>query len=91
MKDLKTLLEIPLSNILLTKVTVGEISYNITELHRIMTAIVEGDNKEAYELCRQLFIYNDNLIDRELQLEQYINIPNSKNYGEIPEERTCVK
>lgn len=75
MKDIKTLLEIPLSNILLTKVTVGEISYNITELHRIMTAIVEGDNKEAYELCRQLFIFNDQLIDRELQLEKYINTP----------------
>ena len=75
MKDLKTLLEIPLSNILLTKVTVGEISYNITELHKVMTAIVEGDNKEAYELCRQLFIYNDQLIDRELQLEKYINTP----------------
>ena len=74
MKDLKTLIEIPLSNILLTKVTVGEISYNITELHRIMTAIVEGDNKEAYELCRQLFIFNDNLIDRELQLDKYIDI-----------------
>lgn len=71
MRDIKTLLEIPLSNILLTKVTVGEISYNITELHRIMTAIVEGDNKEAYELCRQLFIYNDNLVDRELQLAKY--------------------
>lgn len=77
MKDIKTLLEIPLSNILLTKVTVGEISYNITELHKVMTAIVEGDNKEAYELCRQLFIYNDQLIDRELQLEQYINTPAS--------------
>lgn len=75
MKDLKTLLEIPLSNILLTKVTVGEISYNITELHKVMTAIVEGDNKEAYELCRQLFIFNDQLIDRELQLEKYINTP----------------
>ena len=75
MKDLKTLLEIPLSNILLTKVTVGEVSYNITELHKVMTAIVEGDNKEAYELCRQLFIYNDQLIDRELQLEKYINTP----------------
>ncbi len=74
MKDLKTLIEIPLSNILLTKVTVGEISYNITELHRIMTAIVEGDNKEAYELCRQLFIFNDNLIDRELQLDKYIDV-----------------
>lgn len=76
MKDLKTLLEIPLSNILLTKVTVGEVSYNITELHKVMTAIVEGDNKEAYELCRQLFIFNDQLIDRELQLEKYINTPN---------------
>lgn len=76
MKNLKTLLEIPLSNVLLTKVTVGEISYNITELHRVMTAIVEGDNQEAYELCRQLFIYNDQLIDRELQLEKYINIKN---------------
>ena len=76
MKDLKTLLEIPLSNILLTKVTVGEVSYNITELHKVMTAIVDGDNKEAYELCRQLFIYNDQLIDRELQLEKYINTPN---------------
>lgn len=75
MKDLKTLLEIPLSNVLLTKVTVGEVSYNITELHKVMTAIVEGDNKEAYELCRQLFIYNDQLIDRELQLEKYINTP----------------
>ena len=75
MKDLKTLLEIPLSNILLTKITVGEVSYNITELHKVMTAIVEGDNKEAYELCRQLFIYNDQLIDRELQLEKYINTP----------------
>ena len=75
MKDLKTLLEIPLSNILLTKVTVGEVSYNITELHKVMTAIVEGDNKEAYELCRQLFIFNDQLIDRELQLEKYINTP----------------
>ena len=74
MKDLKTLIEIPLSNILLTKVTVGEISYNITELHRIMTAIVEGDNKEAYELCRQLFIFNDNLIDRQLQLDKYIDV-----------------
>ena len=74
MKDLKTLIEIPLRNILLTKVTVGEISYNITELHRIMTAIVEGDNKEAYELCRQLFIFNDNLIDRELQLDKYIDV-----------------
>lgn len=77
MKDLKTLLEIPLSNILLTKVTVGEVSYNITELHKVMTAIVEGDNKEAYELCRQLFIYNDQLIDRELHLEKYINTPTS--------------
>lgn len=77
MKDLKTLLEIPLSNILLTKVTVGEVSYNITELHKVMTAIAEGDNKEAYELCRQLFIYNDQLIDRELQLEKYINTPAS--------------
>ena len=76
MKDLKTLLEIPLSNILLTKVTVGEVSYNITELHKVMTAIVDGDNKEAYELCRQLFIFNDQLIDRELQLEKYINTPN---------------
>ena len=76
MKDLKTLLEIPLSNILLTKVTVGEVSCNITELHKVMTAIVEGDNKEAYELCRQLFIFNDQLIDRELQLEKYINTPN---------------
>ena len=76
MKDLKTLLEIPLSNILLTKVTVGEVSYNITELHKAMTAIVDGDNKEAYELCRQLFIFNDQLIDRELQLEKYINTPN---------------
>ena len=76
MKDLKTLLEIPLSNILLTKITVGEVSYNITELHKVMTAIVDGDNKEAYELCRQLFIYNDQLIDRELQLEKYINTPN---------------
>lgn len=75
MKDLKTLLEIPLSNVLLTKVTVGEVSYNITELHKVMTAIVEGDNKEAYELCRQLFIHNDQLIDRELQLEKYINTP----------------
>lgn len=75
MKDLKTILEIPLSNILLTKVTVGEVSYNITELHKVMTAIVGGDNKEAYELCRQLFIYNDQLIDRELQLEKYINTP----------------
>ena len=75
MKDLKTLLEIPLSNILLTKVTVGEVSYNISELHKVMTAIVEGDNKEAYELCRQLFIFNDQLIDRELQLEKYINTP----------------
>ena len=77
MKDLKTLLAIPLSNILLTKVTVGEVSYNITELHKVMTAIVEGDNKEAYELCRQLFIYNDQLIDRELHLEKYINTPTS--------------
>ena len=77
MKDLKTLLEIPLSNILLTKVTVGEVSYDITELHKVMTAIVEGDNKEAYELCRQLFIYNDQLIDRELHLEKYINTPTS--------------
>lgn len=77
MKDLKTLLEIPLSNILLTKVTVGEVSYNITELHKVMAAIVEGDNKEAYELCRQLFIYNDQLIDRELHLEKYINTPAS--------------
>ena len=77
MKDLKTLLEIPLSNILLTKVTVGEVSYNITELHKVMTAIVEGDNKEAYELCRQLFIYSDQLIDRELHLEKYINTPTS--------------
>ena len=77
MKDLKTLLEIPLSNILLTKVTVGEVSYDITELHKVMTAIVEGDNKEAYELCRQLFIYNDQLIDRELHLEKYKNTPTS--------------
>ena len=76
MKDLKTLLEIPLSNILLTKITVGEVSYNITELHKVMTAIIEGDNKEAYELCRQLFIFNDQFIDRELQLEKYINTPN---------------
>lgn len=82
MKDLKTLLEIPLSNILLTKVTVGEVSYNISELHKVMTAIVEGDNKEAYELCRQLFIYNDQLIDRELQLEKYINVENREENGE---------
>ena len=82
MKDLKTLLEIPLSNILLTKVTVGEVSYNISELHKVMTAIVEGDNKEAYELCRQLFIYNDQLIDWELQLEKYINVENREENGE---------
>ena len=81
MKDLKTLLEIPLSNVLLTKVTVGELSYNITELHKIMTAIVEGDNKEAYDLCRQLFIFNDQLIDRELQLEKYVNVKNREENG----------
>ena len=81
MKDLKTLLEIPLSNILLTKVTVGEVSYNISELHKVMTAIVEGDNKEAYDLCRQLFIFNDQLIDRELQLEKYVNVKNREENG----------
>ncbi len=84
MQDIKSLLEIPISNVLLTKITVGEVSYNISELHRIMTDIVEGDNKSAYERCRQLFIYNDTLIDRELQLGKYITL-NNNDYGESTE------
>jgi hypothetical protein len=49
--------------------TVGEIATNISKAYKIMTAIHEGRNADAFNLANEILNSNDEIIEREISKE----------------------
>lgn len=86
MEEVKSLLDIPLSNVLLTRVTVGDIHKCMTQLIKLKNALEQGNTPYAHAICSYLILYCDNLVERELHFDEYLKIESEANNGTIKKE-----
>lgn len=80
-KEVKSLLDIPLSQVLLTRVSVGDIHKCITQLVNLKNTLKQGNTLYAHAICSYLILYCDNLVERELHFEEYLKQESEVNHG----------